>query len=63
MNNLITYIAQVFIKMIKCALHFSNKSMKKTKQNKTKQHKKTKNYKPIYNKQNNKNIYTSAIKI
>ena len=42
--------------MIKCALHFSNKSMKK-KQNKTKQHKKTKNYKPIYNKQNNRNIY------
>ena len=28
-----------------------NKSMKK------------KNYKPIYNKQNNKNIYTSAMKI
>ena len=42
--------------MIKCALHFSNKSMKKkkTKQNNTK---KTKNYKPIYNKQNNRNIY------
>ena len=25
--------------------------------------KKIKNYKPIYNKQNNKNIYTSAIEI
>ena len=25
--------------------------------------KKKKNYKPIYNKQNNKNVYTSAMKI
>ena len=28
-----------------------------------KKKKKKKNYKPIYNKQNNTNIYTSAIKI
>ena len=42
--------------MIKSALHYSdisNKSMKKKK----------KNYKPIYNKLNNENEYTSAIKI
>ena len=41
-NKLITYVAQVFIKMIKCALQTTNL---------------------FYNKQNNKNIYTSALKI
>ena len=59
-KNLITYIAQVFIKWSN-AHYISNKSMKR-KENKNK-NKNKKTDEPIYNKQNKKKIYTSAIKI
>ena len=61
-NNLITYIAAGIHKNDQIRITLVIKAWKKkTKQNKKQQEQQ--NYKPFYNQQNNKNIYTSAIKI
>ena len=61
-NNLITYIAAGIHKNDQIRITLVIKAWKKkSKQNKKQQEQQ--NYKPFYNQQNNKNIYTSAIKI